>query len=158
MTRNHFSILIVLSAFAAGCGRGAGDDGFQGERGQVSGTITLDGQPLKSGCQIIFMSAKGGHTAGGVVKDGGAYALEYKVKAGIPVGDYLVQLSAPLAAPSTETVDPSKMAEKMKLDANSSESDEGPFPSKYSSTASSGLKYTVKSGANTAADFKLEKK
>ena len=36
--------------------------------------------------------------------------------------------------------------------------DEGPFPSKYMSTSSSELKYTIKAGANPGTDFKLEKK
>ena len=150
-------LTVLLGAFALGCGGGTGD-GYTGPRGQVSGKVTLDDQPLKSGCQVLFVSTKGGYTAGGVIKDGGVYTLAYKESAGMPIGEYQVQLTAPIVPASTEVVDPSKMQEKLKLGADSKGGeDSGPFPSKYASTNTSLLSFPVKAGPNTA-DFKLEKK
>ena len=160
VVRNVNSLL--LSVFflivVSGCGGGSSGDRFTGARGQVSGTVTLDGQPLKSGCQVIFISTKGGHTAAGVVGGKGAYTLVYKDKKGLPAVEYQVQLTAPVVVASTQSVDPTKMAEKMKLSSKSQGEDgDSPFPLKYGSTTTSKLTHTVKAGPNTA-DLKLEKK
>ena len=84
---------IVLVLIFVGCG-GTPIDGFKGERGQVSGKITLGGEPVQAGCQVIFMSTgKGGYVGTGVIAEGGIYTLTYKVGAGLPAVDYLVQLT-----------------------------------------------------------------
>ena len=146
---------------AAGCGGGASGDGFTGDRGQVSGTITLDGQPLTKGCQVLFMADKGGYTATGVVGDGGRYTLIYAGGDGLPVGDYKVQVACAggrRVGAETAAVDPTKMASQMKLEPGAQKADDtGPVPSKYQSTNSSGLRFKVEANQNTA-DFKLEKK
>ena len=146
----------ILFTGAVGCGGSAGD-GFSGERGQVSGTITLGGSPLKEGCQVIFMSATGGYTASGVVKADGKYTLVYSDSSGLPAAEYLVQLTAPVVPDSTTTVDPTQMAAKMNLSegVGVETANSGPFPLKYASTTTSDLKFKVEAGQNTA-DFKLE--
>ena len=155
------ALTALCLTIAAGCG-GSGGDNFTGERGQVSGTVTVDGQPLQAGCQVLFMSPTAGYTASGIVEEGGKYTLVYEAGAGLPVGDYQVQFGMPVAAESTTpapVVDPSAMGNALKLDKNSSSkpaSDATPFPIKYGSSVTSELTYTVKAGANTA-DFNLEK-
>ena len=152
--------LILVVPLVAGCGGGSSDDGFTGARGQVSGTITLDGQPLQEGCQVLFMAEKGGYTATGVVGGDGRYTLVYTGGKGLPVGDYNVQVSAPVVVDSSgadTTVDPAKMAEQMELKPGAQEpEDTGPVPSKYRSADTSGLGFKVEANQNTA-DFKLEK-
>ena len=153
--------LIVIVPLTAGCSGGASGDGFTGDRGQVSGTITLDGQPLTKGCQVLFMADKGGYTATGVVGDEGRYTLIYGGGDGLPVGDYKVQVGAPAPVQSggaeTAAADPMKMASQMKLEPGAQKTDDtGPVPSKYQSTNSSGLSFNVEANQNTA-DFKLEK-
>ncbi len=157
-----FAFLIILVAqLVAGCGGGSSSDGFTGDRGQVSGTITLDGQPLEKGCQVLFMAQSGGYTATGVVEDGGRYTLVYAGGEGLPVGDYKVQVAPPVAVDSSganQTVDPAKMASQMRLQRGAQKAeDTGPVPSKYKSTDTSGLRFKVEANQNTA-DFKLEKK
>lgn len=44
---------IVLVLIFVGCG-GTPIDGFKGERGQVSGKITLGGEPVQAGCQVYL--------------------------------------------------------------------------------------------------------
>ena len=158
--RFNVLLLTLVAIFAAtGCGGGAAADGFKGERGQVSGTVTVDGQPLKKGCQVLFFSEKGGYSAGGAVDGGGKYTLNYSKGGGLPTGDYLVQLTAPVVLGSKEVVDPSMMAAKMNVGKiqGGGITDSGPFPSKYSSTTTSTLQFKVGPKQNTA-DFKLEAK
>lgn len=158
--QQHFSFsgLIVAILAIAGCGGPVGD-GFKGERGQVSGAITLDGQPLATGCQVLFIADTGGYTAGGVIQDGGKYTLVYGGGSGLPVGEYSVQIAPPIVnTENAAPVDPSQMAGQLKLNRKSGKeaSESGPFPSRYGSTSTSGLKFTVAPNQNTA-DFKLEK-
>lgn len=147
--------LIVMTG-VVGCG-GSPGDGFSGDRGQVSGTITLDGTPLMEGCQVIFISATGGHTASGKVNAEGKYTLVYSDSAGLPAVEYLVQLTAPVLADSTTTVDPTQMAARMQLGEGGNEpiGEVRIFPLKYESTTTSTLTFKVEPKENVA-DFKLE--
>ncbi|MCX7410240.1 MAG: hypothetical protein NTZ32_19350 [Planctomycetales bacterium] len=138
---------IALMIFVGGCG-GKPEDGFTGERGRVSGKITLGGQPVQPGGAVVFMSSKGSYLASGVIAEGGKYSLRYRVKSGLPAVEYLVQLSPP-GGTSTQAADP-----KMATAVTPSLDQSGPFPVAYLSTATSKLKFTVKAGPNTA-DFDL---
>ncbi len=140
-------LLLAVVATVVGCGKAA--DGFSGQRGKVSGKVTLAGEPLPAGCQVLFVAAKGGFTASGPVGPDGTYALEYQVPAGLPIGDYVVQISPPAGASSAAPVDPAAMAQKMTLSANAKPDDALPFPQRYASTSTSGLAFTVQPGANT---------
>jgi hypothetical protein len=146
------SLCVVVTV--AGCG--SPGDGYTGARGQVTGKVTLDGQPLQKGCQIIFMSATGGYTAAGVIEDAGAYKLSYSDERGLPAVEYQIQFTAPISPPASAPSDPTKMAETMKLGTKMKGTDEGPFPTKYASVNTSKLFFTVKEGQNTA-DFALAK-
>jgi len=138
-------VLVSLVMFAAGCGGAA--DGFSGPRGNVSGKATLAGAPLPAGCQVLFMAVKGGFTASGVIGPEGAYELQYEVPAGLPIGDYVVQISPPATTSGAASVDPAEMSKRMKLSANGA-GEEMPFPSRYASTSTSGLTFSVQAGAN----------
>ncbi|MFH1300687.1 MAG: carboxypeptidase-like regulatory domain-containing protein [Planctomycetota bacterium] len=155
--KKTFLAAILLFLFT-GCGGGDTGDGFSGERGQVSGTITLDGQPLEEGCQVIFIAQEGSYTAGGLVQADGKYTLTYSDPNGLPTGIYEVQLTAPIEPQSDAPADPTKMAESIQLGPKkvSGAANHDPFPSKYASATTSMLKFDVKPGENTA-DFKLEK-
>lgn len=156
--RNCLSVsCVLLSSLLAGCGGSSEGDGFKGARGQVSGTVTIDGAPLKAGSQVLFIAKNGGYTGAGVIEADGKYTLKYKGGSGLPVGEYLVQLSAPVVENSpTEKVDPVQMASKMNVDRKMKTESENPFPTKYSSTATSELFFNVKADQNTA-NFDLKK-
>jgi hypothetical protein len=144
---------ILLVSLIVGCG-GRGD-GYSGPRGTVIGTVTVDGKPLQKGCQVVFIAAAG-HTASGVVDDSGKYTLIYS-HGDVPAVEYQVQLAAPIST-ATQDVDPAKMAQNMTLSKKSvGAANEGPFPSKYGSTATSKMSFTIKEGPNTA-DFALSSK
>lgn len=97
-----------------------------------------------------------GYTASGVIGDAGDYTLSY-AHGGIPAVEYLVQLTAPIST-SAQEADPSKMAGSMKLTKKAKgEGSDGPFPSRYGSTSTSKMSFTVKDGENKA-DFALTSK
>lgn len=67
--RLHLAVACTVAALAAGCGGRA--DGIPRE--PVSGTVSLDGQPLESG-SITFLPEGSGPSAGGPIQ-GGSFTL-----------------------------------------------------------------------------------
>lgn len=143
---------LCVAAVLSGAGCSGPADGFSGGRGTVTGTVTIDGQPLPEGCSVLFMAASGGYTGSGPVGAGGSFSVFYKVPAGLPVGDYLVQISPPGPKGEATPTDPVAMGESIRLSKNTA--NKSPVPSRYSSTGTSGLTFTVQPGSNQA-DFAL---
>ncbi len=88
--------LALLCGPLVGC---AGSDGLPREA--VSGTVTLDGQPLPDGAiQMIPVDKKDGIAAGAIIKDG---KYEIEREKGLVPGQYRVVINsgqAPAAAPA----------------------------------------------------------
>ncbi len=155
--KSTFCPALIAFAFLFIPGCGSQGDGFSGPRGTVSGTVTIDGQPLTAGCRIGFISSTGGYTATGVIGENGTYTLDYVDGGGLPAGEYQIQFTAPIAvSTNAASVDPVKMASAMKLGAKMKAADAGPVPTKYQSTITSKMVFPVKDGQNTA-DFDLKK-
>ncbi len=162
-----FGVFAVLLSLATGCGGG---------KGTVSGTVTLDGQPLPAG-NIVFYPSKGPGVSG-VIQDG-----TYSVK-GVPTGQVTVTVETAtikqeIEALTTSTrslggmemsaggrVTPEMLAQmpekaKQKYEEQKQQAAERTqrlrelqvkyreVPEKYSKPESSGLTTTVKSGSNT---------
>lgn len=67
---------------------GCGDSG-----GEVSGTVTLDGEPL-SGATVEFTPKGGGRPAMGETNEKGKFKLEYLVdQPELPEGEYIVRIT-----------------------------------------------------------------
>jgi hypothetical protein len=158
-------MLALLVPLAVGCGKG---------KGTVSGTVTLDGQPLPAG-NITFIPSKG-QGAGGTIQDG-----KYSV-ADVPAGkvavtvetetlkkqmDALAQVPRQMNPGSGSTrLSPEMLAKlpenaRAKMEESQKKSAEAPqklkelqakyraIPDKYSKAESSGLTVEVKAGPNT---------
>jgi hypothetical protein len=147
LVRQAGVVFVALVAAVVGCGKAA--DGFSGQRGKVSGKATLVGEPLPAGCQVLFIAKQGGYTASGAVGADGTFTVEYQVTQGLPVGDYVVQISPPATTTAAAPVDPAEMARKMTLSADAKPASTLPFPERYGSTSTSGLAFTVQPGVNT---------
>lgn len=138
----------------AGCSPPA--DGYSGPRGTVAGRLAVDGQPVPDGCRVAFMATRGSFVASGTLQQDGRYKLLYRVAQGLPVGDYVVQLGLPsdyaasIAGPSggQQSMDVNEIMKVWKAAM--------PFPERYLNTSTSGLRFTVQPGLNTA-DFELTK-
>lgn len=112
--------VMVLAAFS-GCG---------GRMGQVTGTVTADGQPVV-GANVTFEDPARHLRSNGVTDGAGKYSLSTNTKDdGAPVGDYKVAVVQAGPASSSQTTAPPRQ-----------------FPAKYERTETSGLTFTVKSGA-----------
>ena len=115
----------------SGCGNGLA---------QVSGQVTLDGQPLRGGSgdvrvTVHFLPASGvGPTAIGLADENGNYILGTGSQTGVPPGDYVVTCAASaLVRPAGGSAAPSG---RRIIDP------------KYANATTSGLQFTVQPGNN----------
>ena len=84
--------LAACAALAIGCAK-------ESDTGVVTGTVTLDGAPLKTG-QIRFVPVDGqSPTAGAVITDG-------KYTATVSLGEKSVEISSPQEGPARRMYDP----------------------------------------------------
>lgn len=147
--------VLIFLTMVVGCGPAV--DGYSGPRGTVAGRLTIDGQPVREGCQILLMAAQaqGSFVAAGTVAGDGSYKALYRVPAGLPVGDYVVQLGLPQNHPSSVAAGPGDSMTAVDFDKlQRAWKASLPFPQRYLSTSTSGLKFTVQPGVN-AADFDI---
>jgi hypothetical protein len=134
--------------------------------GTVTGTITLDDQPVKQGCVVVFHPVSGDTLHGSsVISDGGKYEISQGTgEPGIPVGDYKVTISPPPLPPDVQKETErknqatimqalvTKNVKSLKQDIIVLQTDV--VPQVYWSQGSTPLKVSVKEGQNSS-DFKL---
>lgn len=128
--RATVSAYCVSLALLTGCGSSLS---------QVSGVVTLDGEPLRGSEQIqgtvFFQPASGdGTSAAGLVDEQGNYFISSGSQEGVVPGEYVVTISA------TEIV-PSKAPGGTPTGKRISDP-------KYASAKTSGLRFTVLEGSN----------
>ncbi len=112
---------ISLLALHAGCGGRA-----HTPEGKVSGKVTLDGEPIKSGV-VEFFSPDLGIGAIGMIDSDGAYTLNGP----LTVGGYAVTIQPAVPEPGQPAPPPAKI------------------PSKYATASTSGFTLQVAEGPNT---------
>ena len=151
-----WAVMLGLVVLLAGCEA----DGYSGPTGTVSGTVTLNGEPVPQGCTVVFI-ADAGHTASGEVGAGGEYSLSMTGKSGqtnaIPAAKYQVCVTPPAGEETSE--DYEAMMEQS-ASGEGQASQEGPaqeevIPAAFRSTGTSNLAYEVQEGQNTI-DIQLE--
>lgn len=102
----------------------------------VTGTVTLDGQPLDHGT-VVFKPVGGmSNPATGAIDSKGQYFLETTKEEGLSPGEYNVSVSS-------YEIDPDRPIGERQMDAKLL------TPLKYASPQTSGLSYTVEPGANS---------
>jgi hypothetical protein len=130
-------ILLASLLAAAGCGG-------SGMESEVSGTVTLDGQPVGPGA-VVFAPLDGqSNPADGAIQMDGSYFLKTSREVGLKPGDYKVSVSVfdqPEVKPGERSMTPAKLV----------------TPPNYADTETSGLQYTVEPGKNTI-DIELSSK
>jgi hypothetical protein len=120
--------LAAVLGFVVGCGSQA--------TGTITGTVTLDGAPVKAG-MIVFIPADGIPRHGDIQPDG-----SYRVD-NVPVGDAIVVINPP------PVEDPNRhMRIKEQKDAPPAAPVAPPFPTKYWEMSTSDLRCPVKAGNN----------
>ncbi|MDD3590785.1 MAG: carboxypeptidase-like regulatory domain-containing protein [Thermoguttaceae bacterium] len=141
-------ILVALLTFVPACG------GKKIKTEGVTGTVTLDGQPLPY-ATVYFIPAEGnGHEASGVTNENGEYKLQTllgKADAGTTPGKYLVKFDC---YEDYETGRTSKDEDGNDIPEIESRSI---IPSRYNDPKTSGFEAEVASGSNRF-DFDLRSK
>lgn len=83
ITRSFLFVALAAAALTLGC---------QGDNEGVTGTITLDGQPLTD-AEVVFTPQEGGRPAMATTDASGKYELIYTVnQRGAPPGKYIVRI------------------------------------------------------------------
>lgn len=137
-----FTILAVATFTGFGC---TGDDGgYSGPTGTVSGTVTLDGNPVAA--NVSFLNTEKGYSASGAADSSGNYSLSTKGSNAIPVGKYQVAVTEP---PAKEMSPEEAMEASLKSEDGSIPATDSAIPSKYNSPGGSGLSFEVKEGDNS---------
>lgn len=132
----HRTLRLCSPAIACLMISGCGSD----ELNSVSGTVTLDGQPLK-GAFVTFSPAEGGRPASAETDDEGRYELQYsRTSKGTGAGKYVVTIRT-----GTSTDEGEEIPEKL--------------PARYHDEAADNpeMRVEVTPGGNTF-DFKLTSK
>lgn len=133
-----FACTLLCLAGLWGCSK-------EGPTGTVSGTVTLDGEPVKEGF-VSFVSSQG-YSGQGKIGAGGAYTLDVP----LPPGEYMASVGPP---PITEA--PGGLIPGKEGQASDSASHYAPeavpqqsdIPTDYWNETTSGLRFTIKEGAN----------
>lgn len=139
--KNAGVIIGALATFALlGCGRSGGL-----ETAQVSGTVTLDGQPYTHGGSVVFQPEARGKMATSRIQPDGSFQLStYSGGDGAIVGKHIVSVRPPAAKVVDESAD--------------TPVPKSPIPSKYRSPASSGLSFEVRAGELNTLTIDLKSK
>src|SRR5690606_11606382 len=121
------SLMVCLAVSLVGCGQSGGP-----VLGKVSGTVTLDGQPLPD-TMVSFYPSSGERSAHGVTDAAGHYTLMFTgLKEGAIVGPHSVQAETGVQTGEEETSPVSNVAQ---------------LPAKYNKNTE--LTAEVKRGSNT---------
>jgi hypothetical protein len=91
--------ILALTALAAGCSKPQ-----TGGRFAVSGTVKLNGQPIKDGAIVLFEPLDSQDTAGNATVYGGAFAIS--LQSGLKPGRYLIRVTAGDGQTAVNPVDP----------------------------------------------------
>lgn len=144
--------IAVLGLITVGCSKGSGL-----KTGNVSGTVTFNGQPVAN-AQVVFQPKQGGQNAVGTTDAKGRYTLMTGTDQGALIGEHRVtvtvqsgaeQLSGINAADPSASYGEAMMAAAAGRPPAAQTPSAGGIPAKYADPTTSGLEFTVKEGSNT---------
>lgn len=152
-----FGLLIALG-FCSGCSESAGSK--KPPTFPVSGTVTMNGQPVADAMVVFVPTAKEGQSAVAKTNAEGKYqATTFSTGDGALAGEYLVKVSkhdTPPAAPGAGRSLSHEEEQKIYVEKTTpTEPPKSYLPSKYENESTSGLKHTVFDGPTTF-DIKIE--
>ena len=98
-----FTRVIMLTGLMTASGCGFFGPSKKVVIGKVSGSVTLDGEPVQAGVVVNFLPKTAGADNGsGLVKDDGSYVATSGKYPGVPVGEYHVVILPPPMDPKEE--------------------------------------------------------
>jgi len=141
-----YMVLGLAVWFVSGCG---GTDRL--ETAEVTGKVTLDGQPLSHGT-VIFAPERGRGATADNQSDGSFTLSTYRRGDGAIVGMHKISVFCTEEVVETQPNDPGN------LDAGMFKMDRSLIPTKYNSPGTSGLTFEVKAKTDNVADLELSSK
>jgi hypothetical protein len=123
----------VLSLFCLALGHGCSGSDFESS---LSGTVTLDGNPIGPGFLVFAPVSGDTNPANGAIQTDGRYELKTANTAGLHPGKYKVSVTV-LDQPDVPPGERSFVVAKSRI------------PEKYNDINTSGLEFDVESGSNT---------
>lgn len=136
---------IAASLAAAAIATAMGGCNFGPPMAPVSGTVAMDGQPLRFGT-VMFQHTEGGQPARAQIQPDGSFVLStFGPEDGARVGEHRVRVAC------FEAQDPAN-ADKPRGDSLGASL----IPKKYANPATSGIKVTVVDGDNPPVAIELE--
>jgi len=131
----------------AGCGGGP----ERSQTGTITGTVTLDDQPIEAGT-IIFESDNSRPASGKIVDGKIVDVMTYEPGDGVPIGSQRIAIQASSVGESVEVADPSATGP---VDLNYMGGGNSLVPKKYTDPNTSGLTAEIEAGENTVS-FQLK--
>jgi hypothetical protein len=126
-------VRFVLSLFCLALAHGCSNSDFESS---VSGTVTLDGNPIGPGFLVFAPAAGDTNPANGAIQTDGRYELKTANTAGLHPGKYKVSVTV-LDQPDVPPGERSFVVAKSRI------------PEEYNDINTSGLEFDVESGSNT---------
>lgn len=147
--------VLAMSVLLTGCAPSTVD---RPDTTGVTGTVTLDGEPVE-GAVVTFVPTGDGQSAVGKTDGSGQYRLTtFGGGDGAITGEYQVKIAkyaAPEAVEASGTAEGEGAGVEYEEDPNDTGEQESLLPEKYASESTSGLTATVSENATTF-DFQLE--
>jgi hypothetical protein len=150
MTKYLATALSVACLTFMGCGSGGP------ELGEVSGTVTKNGEPLPD-VLVTFVPVDGGRASTGKTDENGEYSLMYGTEPGALVGEHQVKVTSTSSGEAKQAVDPEMSSSSdaymnqakggMSQDAYDSAESTESIPERYNTQTE--LTFNVTSGSNT---------
>jgi hypothetical protein len=119
----------------------------------VKGKVTYNGKPVPAGCIITFINTERNFPATAQIAADGTYTLLFNGKPEVPVGNYKVSVTLPVA--QTASVDASNpdaykaMMMSKGISKGSGEAKVATIPTKYATPEGSGVTFSVIEGPST---------
>ncbi|MDO4575959.1 MAG: hypothetical protein Q4D98_12180 [Planctomycetia bacterium] len=133
------AVVLGITAFTGGCSK-------KPKMARVTGTVTLDGQPLKYGA-VFFSPESGPYQPRGTIQPDGTFEMMTQDWKGAPLGEYKVFINCFESQDPNFKQDPNKEPVRGK----------NMIPKKYNDAEKSGLTISVKKGMEPVT-FELTKK
>lgn len=142
----HFEVALLgatLALFCSGC------SGENTAESSVTGTVTMDGQPLSNAMVIFHPTIQDGEISSGTTDDQGRYTAMNRLGPGAAAGSYKVTVSKLVPKEGVE------LAEGMTAAMLDPEQVQEVVPAEYVDPAKTQLTAEIKPGENHGVDFAI---
>ena len=159
LVRSGFIVAMSIALPILIVGTGCTSSKSFGKPVPVNGKVTYNGKPAPAGCIITFINAERNFPASAQIAADGTYTLLFNGKPEVPVGNYKVSVTPPVAeAASADSSNPDAykaMMMKTGISKGGGQAKVATIPAKYATTETSGVTFSV-TEKQTAYDLDMK--